>query len=63
MFLKPALGLKVRHPVTKRHIPDNGIEVSDSPYWARRLACGDVVLSKTNMLPVNDVSDSVSEGE
>ena len=45
MFVKPAPGLKVRHPETRQHIPDEGIEVPETDtYWARRLMDGDVVL-------------------
>lgn len=44
MLVKPAPGLKVRDPKTKQHIPDAGIEVSETDtYWARRLVDGDVV--------------------
>jgi hypothetical protein len=43
MFVKPAPGLKVRNPVTKRHLPLEGAEVPESTYWVRRLAAGDVV--------------------
>jgi hypothetical protein len=41
----PAPGRKVRNPVTRRHIPEEGIEVSESDiFWCRRLIAGDVVL-------------------
>lgn len=44
MFVKPREGLKVRHPATRQHIPDEGIEVSETDiYWTRRLIDGDVV--------------------
>lgn len=44
MIVKPAPGVKVRHPVTRKHIPEGGIEVPISDtYWARRLRSGDVV--------------------
>lgn len=45
MLVKPAPGKKVRHPESKLHLPEEGIEVSSSDtYWARRLLDGDVVL-------------------
>lgn len=44
MFVRPAEGLQVRDPATKRHIPVEGKEVPESSYWLRRLKCGDVVL-------------------
>jgi hypothetical protein len=43
MFLKPAKGVLVRDPKTKRHLPTTGAEVQLSSYWVRRLADGDVV--------------------
>lgn len=46
MFVKPAPGLRVRDPRSRLHIPETGIEVSETDtYWARRLADGDVVLA------------------
>lgn len=44
MIVKPAPGLKVRHPVTKQLLPDEGIEVPDGDiFWTRVLNDGDVV--------------------
>jgi hypothetical protein len=44
VIVKPAPGVKVRHPVTRKRIPETGIEVpSSDTYWARRLRSGDVV--------------------
>jgi hypothetical protein len=45
MRVKPAPGVKVRHPISRQHIPDSGIDVSDADsFWIRRLIDGDVVL-------------------
>lgn len=45
MIIRPREGLKVRDPVSRRHIPESGIEVPDTDtYWTRRLMDGDVVL-------------------
>lgn len=45
MRVKPAAGLKVRDPHTKKLLPDDGIDVpDDSPVWNRILNDGDVVL-------------------
>ncbi len=38
--------LKVRDPVLKDFLPDEGREVGDHPYWHRRLRDGDVVLAE-----------------
>lgn len=58
MLIRPAPGIKVRHPKTHQHIPADGIEVSDAdPYWARRLRDGDVILVK----PVKVVTAKVKE--
>lgn len=35
---------KVRDPITKAWLPDEGSVVDDSGYWQRRVAQGDVVL-------------------
>jgi hypothetical protein len=44
MFVRPVPGVKVRDPYTRLHIPETGIEVSETDtFWARRLADGDVV--------------------
>ena len=43
MRVKPAPGLKVRDPHTKKLLPDDGIDVpDDSPVWNRILNDGDV---------------------
>ncbi len=49
MFLKPAPGLKVRDPKTKKHLPEEGKEVSSSSFWLRRLAEGAVVETKPEL--------------
>ncbi|WP_353191410.1 DUF2635 domain-containing protein [Pandoraea pnomenusa] len=44
MIVKPAPGLKVRHPVTKQLLDDAGIAVPDDDiFWTRALNDGDVV--------------------
>ena len=45
MFIKPAEGLKVRHPDTRRFLADEGEEVTVNDYWLRRVRDGDVVES------------------
>ncbi|MDI9240739.1 DUF2635 domain-containing protein [Lysobacter sp. LF1] len=42
LHVKPAPGRLVRWPNTRRLAPD-GDRVPRSPYWLRRLECGDVV--------------------
>lgn len=42
MFVRAAPGLKIRDPLTKLFIPDEGCEVVESPYWTRALLVGDV---------------------
>jgi hypothetical protein len=45
MIVKPRPGVQVRDPRSRRHIPQTGIEVSDTDtYWVRRLLDGDVVV-------------------
>lgn len=43
MFVKPKAGLKVRDPITRQWLPDEGGEVPEDQFWTRRLLCGDVV--------------------
>lgn len=65
MFVKPAAGLKVRDPYTKRHLPESGKEVPESAYWLRRVAAGDVQrvdTSEAPMLNAVQISDSSGEG-
>jgi hypothetical protein len=45
VFVKPAPGLKVRDPVSYKHLPTEGREVPEDVYWIRRLNVGDVVLA------------------
>jgi hypothetical protein len=43
VFVKPAKGLRVRDPISKLHLPEEGKEVPESTFWIRRLKSGDVV--------------------
>jgi len=42
VYVKPAEGLKVRHPDARRHLHAAGEAVPRTSYWLRRLADGDV---------------------
>ena len=42
MKVYPVAGRLVRHPQTGEPVPAAGLVVPRSPYWLRRLACGDV---------------------
>lgn len=57
VFLKPASGLKPRDPRTLRQLSANGERVEWSPFWQRRLACGDVVRA-TESKPAPEVTTS-----
>lgn len=47
MHVYPNPDLKVRDPVKKDLLPEEGRAVSDTdPFWHRRLAQGDVVLER-----------------
>lgn len=54
MRVKPAEGRHVRHPVTKQHIPVEGLEVPEETYWIRRILSGDVVLDPAPAPVVQD---------
>jgi hypothetical protein len=45
MFVKPGNGLKIRDPLLGDFLPEGGREVTDSPYWQRRLRDQDVTTS------------------
>ncbi len=45
MRVKPRPGLKVRHPLTKQHVPEDGLEIAElDTYWSRRILDGDLVV-------------------
>lgn len=46
MFVKPAPGLRVRDPLSRLHLPDEGKDVPENSYWLRRVRAGDVVRSE-----------------
>jgi len=58
MKVYPVPGLPLRDPVKGDFVPEEGREVEDSPYWRRRLACGDA--SRTPYVSVAAVQDSGS---
>jgi hypothetical protein len=61
MWVKPRVGLKIRDPLTQRHVPDCGIAVEDNTFWRRRMQEGDV--SVTNSIPSIDKPKSKSTKE
>lgn len=67
MFVKPAAGVKVRDPISRLHLPEEGREVPEDTYWTRRLAGGDVVRASpvdetiTDVVPVAQIPDSNDE--
>lgn len=46
MFVTPTAGRVVRDPATGQELGADGLEVSRSSFWMRRLADGDVRLSR-----------------
>lgn len=53
MRVYPNAGLKVRDPVKKDLLPEEGLEVRDTDlYWHRRIAHGDVVTQSITTQPV-----------
>ena len=42
MFVRVKNGLKIRDPLTKQMIPEEGGHVVDSIFWQRRLRDGDI---------------------
>lgn len=58
MHIRPAPGLRVRDPISKRHLPEGGKDVPESSFWMRRLAEGDVVLAADPVLEPIQIHDS-----
>ena len=46
IFIRPAIDLKIRDPLSGSHIPEAGLEVEESSYWTRRILDGDVVVGR-----------------
>lgn len=45
--VKPREGIKIRHPVTRQHIPADGIVLRElDTYWERRRMDGDVTVTE-----------------
>lgn len=67
MFVKPAPGVIVRDPATKRPLPPDGKDVPESNYWLRRLRDGDVSADASPVLdsPVPDMveHDQIQDSE
>lgn len=64
MLIKPAPGLRIRDPRSRLHIPEAGVEVSDTDtYWARRLVDGDVVLVEARPAPVATTKSTPVKGK
>lgn len=58
MFIKPLQNFKVRDPILKDHLPDEGRNVTPSPYWTRRIAEGAIeVIEIEKSEPKPDPSD------
>jgi hypothetical protein len=63
MFVKPAAGLRVRDPVKKDFLPDEGREVADSLYWQRRILDKDVELVKPSAAALATKKNDSAGGE
>jgi hypothetical protein len=66
MRVKPVEGRRVRDPVTKFHIPDEGIRIPEANaaatmYWFRRIRSGDVVLVPDPVVQPDQIPDSSAE--
>lgn len=43
IFVRPATGIKLWDPKTKRMVPPEGIRVEKNQYWSRRLSEGGAI--------------------
>lgn len=56
----PAAGLKTRDPVSKRLVPETGLDIDpNNLYWARRIADGSV----TTKAPVISTNNSAQTAQ
>lgn len=58
IFVIPKDGKRVIDNMTRRPLPESGIEVQDNPYWQRRLRDGDIVLAD---VPAAKIAAKVAE--
>ena len=59
MFIRVTRGLKIRDPLTKLFIPDEGCNVVESPFWHRRINDGDAEIVSAPAAP--EVSSKESD--
>jgi hypothetical protein len=45
MFVKPAEGMRILDPHTRRELPPGGANVPDTDYWNRLVRDGDVTVA------------------
>lgn len=55
MFVKPSPGIKLRDPILKTLIPDQGAEVPESSFWLRRIRDGDVTVGQPTSVAKREV--------
>lgn len=55
MYVIPKEGMVIRDPDLKTHLPPEGRDVPDSPFWQRRILDGDVSIGKP---PATKAADS-----
>jgi hypothetical protein len=64
MHVYPKPGVLTRDPVKKDLLPEDGREVSHhDPFWARRIADGDVLTTKPNAAKPSTKKPNGSESE
>ncbi len=61
IYLVPRAGLKVPDPEAKDHLPPEGREVVDSPYWRRRLKTKEVEIRREADPPAAPVAPAEPE--
>lgn len=64
LYLKPGFpGAVVRDEHTKRPLPEDGAWVNDTPYWRRRMACGDAALAESTAVPARSAPADKEESK
>lgn len=59
MFIRPAPGIKIRDPILRSYVPEEGMEVVESSFWLRRIKDGDVTVGQSTSVAKREVPRKV----
>lgn len=61
MYIKPNQGIKIRDPLTRAFLPEEGTNVEESGFWLRRVRDGDVTVVRENQTAAVAVGSSTKK--